>query len=149
MSVDKRVTKDLMETLADGRDGFEKAAERLADTDRSDLVETMREFSAQRATMHQELGSLAAHYGDDIDEEGSLAATLHRGWMAVKDTLAGSKDAEGVLDVAEQGEDHAVAEYKDALEKDISPDLRAVVERQAAAIQAAHDKVRALRDAAS
>lgn len=146
MSVDAKVTKDLMQTLADGRDGFEHAAERLKD-DRPDLGAKMREFSEQRASFHGELESMAARYGDDIDEEGSTAAAAHRGWMSLKDAITGS-DAEGVLDAAEQGEDHAVAEYEKALEQDdLSSELRTVVERQSTAVRETHDTVRALRDA--
>jgi uncharacterized protein (TIGR02284 family) len=52
-----------------------------------------------------------------------------------------------VLDVAEQGEDHAVAEFERALANDeISIDLRDVIERQFASVRAAHDDVRILRD---
>ncbi len=52
-----------------------------------------------------------------------------------------------MLDAAEMGEDHAIKEYDKALDADISPGLRTVVQRQATEVKAAHDKVRALRDA--
>lgn len=147
MSTDVRVTKDLIETLEDGKNGFAKAAEKLAETGRSDLVSKFRDYSSQRAEFATELRSMATGYGDDIDESGSVGAALHRGWMAVKDGMSGS-DSGGVLDVAEQGEDHAVSEYKKALDNDeVSIDLRGVIERQYAAVQAAHDDVRAMRDA--
>ncbi len=73
-----------------------------------------------------------------------MAAAAHRGWMAVKDALNGSSPS-GVLDVAEQGEDHAVSEYRKALDEDISPELRAVVQRQFTVVQATHDEVKSLR----
>ena len=88
---------------------------------------------------------MADAYGDEIRESGSLAGTLHRGWMSLKDALAGSSP-EGVLDAAEQGEDHAVKEYEKALQSDISPELRDLVARQATAVRAAHDEVRSFRD---
>lgn len=146
MSTDEKVAKDLIETLEDGKDGFAKAAERLADTDRADLYSRFDELSAQRSRMAEELRGLAAAYGDDIDEKGSVVAAAHRGWMAVKDALSGS-DAEGVLDAAEQGEDHAKAEFERALDEDISADLRVVVQRQYAEVCAAHDWVKAQRNA--
>ena len=146
MSTDRRVTKDLIKTLEDGREGFARAADKLAESDRPELSTRMRAFSEQRAGFSAELEQMAAAYGDDIDEDGSVAGTLHRGWMAVKDAIAGS-DPEGVLDAAEQGEDHAVSEYRDALDKDdLSPNLRTVLERQYAEVQKAHDEVKALRD---
>ena len=148
MSTDEAVTKDLIEVLEDGKDGFAKAADKLAGDDRADLASKFREYSAQRARFAGELRAMATAYGDQINESGSVVAALHRGWMSLKDALSGS-DPEGVLDVAEQGEDHAVAAYDKALKEDISGELRVVVERQLAEVKTAHDEVRALRDAHS
>lgn len=145
MSVDEAVTKDLLETLADGKEGFDKGAERLADSDLPELAGPFRKFSEQRAQFATELRELAREYGDEVDSSGSVAATFHRGWMAIKDAVSGS-DPKGVLDVAEQGEAHAVTEYEKALAEDLSPTLRSVVERQAGEVRAAHDEVRRLRD---
>lgn len=145
MSVDESVTKDLMETLEDGKEGFAKAADKVAEDDPA-VAGKLREFSAQRGRFATELRALAKNYGDDVDESGSVAGTMHRGWMALKDALSGS-DASGVLDAAEQGEDHAVKAYKKALEQDLSEPLRVVVSRQAAEVKAAHDEVKAMRDA--
>ena len=68
--------------------------------------------------------------------------------MSLKDALTGS-DPKGVLDAAEQGEDHAVKTYKKALDADISDGLRSVVQRQSIDVKSAHDKVRSLRDSHS
>lgn len=68
--------------------------------------------------------------------------------MSLKDALSGSS-ARGVLDAAEQGEDHAVKEFHKALQADISPELANVVRRQLVEIQATHDEVKRLRDAQS
>jgi len=143
MSTDAKVTKDLMQTVEDGRNGFADAADKLADTDRPDLAPRFRDFSEQRSAMYTELETLAAAYGDDLDEDGSVAAALHRGWMSLKDALTGSS-ADGVLDVAEQGEDHAVSEYRKALEEDVSPELAEVIRRQLVDITAVHDEVKRL-----
>lgn len=148
MSTDERVTNDLIETLKDGQEGFERAAQRLSETDRSDLCARFKEYSAQRGTFALQLQSLTAAYGDRPEESGSLTGSLHRGWMAVKDLVSGSGDADGVLDAAEQGEDHAVAEYEKALSEEISPTLRGIVEQQFLAVKAAHDVVRNARNAA-
>ena len=119
-------------------------AEKLGSTDTPELASTFRQYSEQRAAFATELRSLAQQHGDQLDEDGSLAGTLHRGWLSLKDALSGSKP-DGVLDAAEQGEDHAVSEYEKALDGDISPELRAVVQRQLTEIRAAHDDVKALR----
>jgi uncharacterized protein (TIGR02284 family) len=144
MSTDERVASHLVKTLENGRIGFERAAERLADSDRPEVAAKFREFSAQRAAMSNELESIAAAYGDDVDQRGSVAGALHRGWLAVKDTFTGD-DADAVIATAEEGEDHAVSVYRDALDEDISPEFRPLVQRQAASVQAAHDYVRNLK----
>lgn len=145
MSVDEQVAKDLIETLEDGHEGFTRAAERLEGDGRSDLAAQFSTFASQRSQFADELRAMAADYGDRIEESGSAAATLHRGWMAIKDALSGS-NPDGVLDAAEQGEDHAVAEYQKALEEDLSPELRSTVERQYMTVTQTHDVVRSLRD---
>jgi len=145
MSTDAAVAKDLIETLEDGKDGFAKGAEKLAADGSLDIAATFREFSAQRARFAEDLRQLAEDYGDDIDESGSVAAAVHRGWMSLKDALSGD-DPQGVLDVAEQGEDHAVKQFEKALTENTSPGLRTVVERQLRDVRAAHDTVRSLRD---
>ncbi len=148
MSIDRKVTKDLIETLEDGRKGFNDAADKLAETNRADLAPKFRELAEQRAGFSAELETMAAAYGDDIDEDGSVLAAVHRGWMSLKDALAGS-DPDGVLDAAEQGEDHAVSEYEKALDEDISENLRQAIQRQFSAVKSAHDEVKRLRNMAS
>jgi len=146
MSKDAAVTKDLIQTLEDGKDGFAKGADKLQGDDAAEIASTFRTLSTQRAALADELQVMAKNYGDDIEESGTVTAALHRGWMSLKDVVAGS-DPKGVLDVAEQGEDHAVKEFEKALDADISPSLRTVVERQLVEVKSAHDQVRALRDA--
>jgi uncharacterized protein (TIGR02284 family) len=147
MSTDKAVTKDLMETLADGRDGYAQGATKL-DDENAEVASIFRRFSAQRATFYTELEEMAKDYGDDIEESGSTLASLHRGWMALKDAISGSSP-KGVIDAAEQGEDHAVDAYDKALAEDISTGLRTVVARQHADVKAAHDEIRSLKQSFS
>ena len=144
MSVDSRVSKDLVETLQDGRKGFGDAAERLTDSDRAEWATTLRRFADQRAQFATELEQLGAAYGDDVEDDGSTAAKVHRGWMALKDALTGSKP-DGVIDACVSGEDHAVSEYEDALGKDLSEGLRTVVQRQLGEIQAARAELKGLQ----
>ena len=146
MSNDAKVSKNIVEVLEDGKKGFDHAADKLAESNRADLAPMFREFSEQRAGFAAELTTMAAAYGDEIDEHGSVKGTIHRGWMAVKDALSGS-DPDGILDAAEQGEDHAVDSYKKALDEHISPELKDVLRRQMGTVQATHDQVKALRNA--
>ena len=143
MSTDERVASKLAKTLENGRAGFEQAAERVERDGRGEIATKFREFAAQRAAMAAEIESLAAAYGDDVDARSTVPGTLHRGWMALKDALTGD-DIEAVVRTAEQGEDHALEEYREALADDITAGFRATLERQMASVQAAHDYVRSL-----
>ena len=146
MSTDAAVTKDLMETLADGKEGYAKGAEKL-EKDGSPIATTFRRYSEQRAALYAELEQLAREYGDQLDEDGSVTAAVHRGWLALKDALAGSSPT-GVLSAAEEGEAHAVKEFEKALAADVSPTLRTVIQRQLGEVKAAKEEITRLRQAA-
>ena len=143
MSDDEKVAKDLVETLKDGERGFASAADKLRDSDHPAWATTLQGLSEQRAGFRREIVALGDAYGDDVDESGSAAAALHRGWISLKDALTGD-DAGSVLGAAVTGEDHAVSEYEKGLEQDLSAGFRGVVSRQHAAIVAARDEVKAL-----
>ena len=139
--------KELIKTLEDGRDGFAKAADRLASNSASDVSQRFREFSAQRGAMADELRRCAKLEGYDPPQTGTVAGAVHRGWIAVKDVLTGD-DASAIIAAAEQGEDHAKAKFRDALsDKELSPTVRSIVESQAMRVESAHDYVSTLKQA--
>jgi uncharacterized protein (TIGR02284 family) len=144
MSDDAKTAKELVETLKDGERGFASAAEKLRDGDRPEWATTLQRLSEQRAGFRREIVEMGHDYGDDVDESGSVAATLHRGWISLKDALTGD-DAGSVLGAAVTGEDHAVSEYEKAEKADLSAGFREVVARQHAAVVAARDEVKALQ----
>jgi uncharacterized protein (TIGR02284 family) len=144
MTTDESVASQLVKTLENGRIGFERAADRVEESDRRDIGVKFRQFSMERGELIAELEAIAASYGDDVEARSTAAGVLHRGWMAVKDALTGA-DVSAVVNTAEQGEDHALEAYRDALAEDISPEFRSVLARQMAVVQAAHDYVRDLK----
>jgi uncharacterized protein (TIGR02284 family) len=146
MSDDAKAAKELVETLKDGERGYADAAEKLRDGEHPEWATTLQRFSEQRAGFWREIVDLGHEYGDDVDESGTVAAAVHRGWIALKDALTGD-DADAVLKAVVTGEDHAVSEYDDAVEMDLSAGFRDVVVRQRAAVVAARDEVKALQDA--
>ena len=137
----------LMQTLEDGAKGFTDAADKLGDITRPDIATAFRGFADQRTRFHSELKTLSLALGHEPEEKGTVAATLHRSWMGIKDLISG-KDPDGVLDAAEQGEDHAVSVYRKACDEELPADVRTVVERQLAAINVSHEAVKQLRNAA-
>ncbi len=135
----------LIETCKDGQDGFKTAAEGV---ERSDLKTTFYDLGQQRAKFAGELQTLVRDLGGDPEDSGSISASLHRGWINIKSAVTG-KDDGAVLNEAERGEDAAKKAYKDALAQNLPANVKSVVQKQATDINAAHDKVRDLRDSAN
>jgi len=146
VSDDAKAAKELVETLKDGEKGYASAAEKLRDSDRPEWATTMERLSQQRAGFWREIVDMGHEYGDDVDESGSVAAAVHRGWLSLKDAVSGD-DPDAVLSAAETGEDHAVSEYEDALKQDLSAGFREVVVRQQADVLAARTELKALKSA--
>lgn len=143
MSDDEKAAKELAETLRDGERGFADAADKVRDSEHPEWAETLQRLSQQRAGFRREIVDLGHQYGDDVDESGSIAAAVHRGWLSLKDALSGD-DAGAVLTAAVTGEDHAVSEYEKALGMDLSDGFRQVVARQHGEVVAARREVAAL-----
>ena len=138
------VLNNLIETCKDGQDGFQTAAEGVK---RSDIKSLFYQYSQQRAQFAGELQTEVRRLGGEAEKTGSVAATLHRGWINMKSAVTG-EDENAVLAECERGEDSAVSNYKDALaDQNLPADVRAVVERQYAQVQDAHDRIRNLERA--
>jgi uncharacterized protein (TIGR02284 family) len=138
------VLNSLIETCKDGQNGFQTAADGVK---RSEFKSLFYQYSQQRAQFAGELQEEVRRLGGEPEQAGSVAATLHRGWMNIKSAVTGEDEA-AVLAEAERGEDAAVASYKEALaDANLPADVRSVVERQYAQVQEAHDRIRNLERA--
>lgn len=140
-----KVLNSLIETSKDGEYGFRLCAEHAQSHQIKQLFFTRADNCSQAAA---ELQTLVIQYGGKAETEGSTAGSLHRGWVAVKGTLAGYSDLK-MLEEAERGEDSALERYRDALRHDdLPPDVRSLVERQFQGVKQNHDQMRNLRDRA-
>jgi uncharacterized protein (TIGR02284 family) len=133
----------LIETCRDGQNGFQTAAEGVTN---SELKTLFHGYSQQRARFVGELQTEVRRLGGDPENMGSVAATLHRGWINIKSAVTG-KDESAIIAECERGEDSAVSAYRDALDEDLPANVRAIVDRQYADIKQAHDRIRALERA--
>ena len=133
---------ELIETSKDGEQGFLKAAQDAKD---AQLKAIFTEGARRCAEGARELQNLVRQLGGDPEKRGSAAAAVHRGWINVKEAVSARND-KAILEEVERGEDYAKKQYRDALEEDLPPDVKSVVERQYKGVIANHDKVRALRD---
>lgn len=135
---------ELIETSKDGEYGFRASADYIRDPQVKQLFLARAEACAR--SVH-ELQSLVLECGGQPEDSGSAAGALHRGWVAVKGTLAGYTDA-AILEETERGEDKAMDAYRKALKVGLPPHVQAVVERQFDGVKLNHSQVRELRNRA-
>ena len=133
---------DLAECCKDGEYGFRACAEQA---DRADLKSIFLQRADDCRGAAQELYEQIRSLGGKIDEGGSAAGAMHRGWVAVKATLS-TYDDKAVLEEAERGEDNAVARYRKALKQPLPAAAKLIVERQMQGVQRNHEQIRMLRD---
>ena len=138
------VLNDLIETCRDGQEGFRCAAE---DVKNAQLKARFTKYSEQRGRFVGELQHAVQRTDKEPETKPSFLGELHRGWINLKSALAGG-DEHAILAECERGEDSAVAEYRKALEAELPANVAELVRRQSADVQAAHDRVRDLRDSA-
>jgi uncharacterized protein (TIGR02284 family) len=135
------VLNELIVTCRDSARGFEWAAEHADDPGLRALclkVASKRHEYVMELLPHVEWLGGAAHEG-----EGSKMATLHRGWMAVKDRLAPRHDHAIVVE-AERGERAALVAYFHALNSGLPAESQRVIETQNAGVRAARESLHAL-----
>lgn len=139
------VLNGLIETCKDGVDGFRTAAQGVKSSTAKTLF-TTRIQSIERA--ESELETQVRRLGGDPEKSGSVAGALHRGWIDIKSTVTG-KDDDAIIAECVRGEDVAVKNYEEALDKDLPADVRSMVERQYHGAMENRDAVRALQRSSS
>ena len=138
------VLENLIETCKDGQKGYQEAASKVK---RNDLKAFFNEQSLERSRFAGELEAELIRLGKpDKKVSGSVAGSLHRAWIDTKVGLGGGDKT--ILEWLERGEDSAKDAYQKAVTGDLPENIAQIVRRQAAKVQAAHDKVKSLRDTA-
>jgi uncharacterized protein (TIGR02284 family) len=136
---------NLIETCKDGENGFRTASDGVKNQELKTLFLT---YSQQRAQFASELQQEVRRLGGDPEQTGSVAATLHRGWINIKSAVTG-EDEGAVISECERGEDSAVHNYQDALKENLPAQLQTTIQRQYTQVKEAHDRIRALEKADS
>ncbi|AWI26268.1 PA2169 family four-helix-bundle protein [Flavobacterium pallidum] len=138
---------ELIEINNDRVEGYETASKETKDNDLKSLFASLQTTSQGNLT---ELRSEVTRLGGTPEEGTRVTGKFFRAWMEVKAALTGD-DRQSVLNSCEFGEDKALEAYEHVLTNhvaDLSAEQIALVRKQQASLQAEHDKVRALRDAA-
>ncbi|PYS46022.1 MAG: aldehyde dehydrogenase [Acidobacteria bacterium] len=134
---------NLIETCKDGEQGFRTAADGVKN---GELKTLFLAYSQQRVQFAGELQNEVLRLGGDPEKTGSVAATLHRGWLDIKAAVTG-EDSGAIISECERGEDSAVRNYEDALKEDLPENILSIIERQFTEVKEAHDRIRALKRA--
>lgn len=136
---------NLIETCKDGEQGFKEAAEGV---ERSDLKSTFYEYSQQRSQYAGVLQGLVRSLGGDPESGGSISGAVHRGWINIKAAVTG-RDEAAILNECERGEDYAKEAYEEALKTSLPANVEDVIRQQSQGVQAAHNRVKELRNSES
>ena len=127
----------LIEICRDGQLGFGSAAGHVSDPAVKALF---LEIAAQREQFVHALLPHAHRLGGATESDGTVAGTLHRGWISLKDTLSHHDDA-AIIKEAERGERAALAAFQDAISGMLPPESRELIETQYAGIQHTHRRL--------
>ncbi len=133
--------ESLIALCRDGQAGYQDAARDVQDAELRSLFE---DYAKQRAAFAQALGTTLVSFTRSVKPaQGTLAGTLHRGWLNLRQLLTGH-DRHAILRECQRGEEAAASAYEKALQMHLPADVRAVVVRQSQAIHASLEKVKAL-----
>jgi uncharacterized protein (TIGR02284 family) len=121
--------RDIFQMNIDSRDGFAYAAERLADK-HSEMSKRFNEYSEQRDRFAISLRDLIRLNDDYPATRGTIAASLHRTWMELRDELETIIDVSGITSEAIRGESYIKATYEAALKSISEPKLLEIIRTQ-------------------
>ncbi len=133
----------LIRANIDSYDGFREAAEEVKDKELSALF---HKLAVDRSAMAEELQRYVEWNGEEAEDDGSFAASVHRAWINVRGKLNGG-DSYAILAEAERGEDHIKEAYEDVLEETAGSAMNDVLQSQYARVKKVHDQIRDMRDA--
>lgn len=138
-----RVLNELIPFLRNAEKGFEAAADAV---NQAELVELFAGYAVQRAKFVEELKHRVKTLRSEPVKGELAGGSLHRGWMDLR-AASEANGTHAILAECERGEDAIVAAYIDALRQpDIDKQSLTMLQSQYEAVQAAHDRIRQLRD---
>ncbi|BEP38876.1 hypothetical protein GmRootV59_62800 (plasmid) [Variovorax sp. V59] len=136
------VLSELLEHARDGEHGFRTCAREVPSA--SSLRQSFNRRASQYHEACDDLERMIRRHGGSPIECGTTGATIHRGWVRVKGAIGANSEL-SLLDDCERSEEAAVALYREAMQRNLPPDVRDLVERQAASAQQSQDQLRVLR----
>ena len=117
--------QDLIRANIDAYDGLRESAEEIDDPS---IATLFREIVNERSNLAAELQDCVAWNGEEVVDDGSFAAGVHRAWINVRSKL-NSGDPHVVLIEAEFGEDHIKHAYEEALKQTAGSVMSAILKK--------------------
>src|SRR5688500_16247332 len=140
------VLNRLIRANRDGELGFMAAADGVQGPE---LVQLFAGYGVGRAKYVVELQERVRTLRGTPEDSGTVGGEVHRAWMGLKSAID-SNETHAILSECVNGEEAALLVYREALaERDVDVQTRQIIQRQYEAVQAAHDRVRQLRDSAT
>jgi len=130
----------LIDICRDGERGFRAAADAVSDPR---LKALFNELAAERARFATDLVPHLQRLGGTMEDGGTNAGTLHRGWINIKAHVPGHQD-HAIVTEAARGEHAALNAYEDALSGMLPPTVTSLIEAQQQAMQKAVDRIRSI-----
>jgi uncharacterized protein (TIGR02284 family) len=137
---EREALQHLIDICRDGERGFRAASAAVSDPR---LKTLFKELAAERATFAADLVPHLRRLGGTVEEAGTGAAKLHRGWINLKAHVPGHHD-HTIVTEAERGEHAALNAYEDALSGMLPPTVTGLIEAQQQAMQKAVDRIRSI-----
>jgi uncharacterized protein (TIGR02284 family) len=129
----------------DGVNGMKSAAESAKSPN---LKTTLQRLAQERQSVFTEIQSAVRTLGGDPEESGTTAGAAHRGWMNIKNMVAGSDD-KALLDECERGEDVALQAFRKATAQSLPTQTIEIVRKGFDHVQKSHDQIKSLRNTTS
>jgi uncharacterized protein (TIGR02284 family) len=120
------VLNGLIRTCKDGEKGFLEAADSIENGYYQILF---KEFARRRGQFASELLAIVRTFGGDPSRHGSVAGSIHRGWMNLKSTLDRGND-NLILSECERGEEAGLKNYEQAMKKNLPDNIRSLIQKQ-------------------
>ncbi|MAW95228.1 MULTISPECIES: PA2169 family four-helix-bundle protein [unclassified Leeuwenhoekiella] len=142
----EKITKGLQRLLVKNYDAEKGYITAMQDIDHAALRGFMQRQAAKRNSFATELDHELHLINEKPESDGSLAGSLHRTWMDLRDAL-NLNDKSAILEECLRGEETSAKEYEQVLEEIQFPQhLRTVINNQLSKIYRTIEDLQQLED---
>ncbi len=138
----KNQVKELGNLVADGYNGYHTAAENV----KNPVLKSMfGDLKVQKQNNLKQLDdSTMKDYEFSVNDNGTAKGFFHRTWMNTKSAFT-NNDSQ-IVSEAIRGEEEALETYQKTLDKDVSTNLRSVMNEQKTGLEASIIKLKSIEN---